>query len=73
MHVRGLHYIKVGFKGQHCIRGRQGFYSSWVEGFQIGDLVTKIGRVTGAEHKHNKLVPPETKTSLQSGCNNGWP
>ena len=48
MHVRGLPSIKVGFKGQRCIRGRQGFYSSGVEGFQIGDLVTKIGRVTGA-------------------------
>lgn len=25
-------------------------------GFQMRDLASKIGRVTGADHKHNKLV-----------------
>lgn len=37
----------------------------------MGDLVGKIGGVTGADHKHSKLVPPETKTCLQGaewGC-----
>lgn len=31
------------------------FYSSEVGGFQMGDLVGKIGGVTEAEQKHNKL------------------
>lgn len=25
-------------------------------GFQMKDLTSKIGRVTGVDHKHNKLV-----------------
>lgn len=36
----------------------------------MGDWVGKIVGVTGAEHKHNTLVPtrgPETKTRLQGG------
>jgi hypothetical protein len=32
------------------------FCISGVGGFQVRDLAYKIGRVTGAEHKHNKLV-----------------
>ena len=44
------------------MQGRQDFYSSGVGGFQMEDLVGKIGGVTGAEHKHSKLVPGEIKT-----------
>lgn len=40
-----------------------------IGGFQMGDLPGKIGGVTGAEHKQNKLVPPETITWLQGGHN----
>lgn len=32
-------------------------------------LAGKADGVTGAEHKHNKLVPPETKTWLQGKLN----
>lgn len=32
------------------------FYSSEVGVFQMGDLASKIGGVTGAEHEHSKLV-----------------
>lgn len=30
----------------------------------MGDLVGKVGRVTGAKSKYNKLVPPETKKMI---------
>ena len=39
---------------------RQGFYSSGIGAFRMGDLPGKTGGITGAEHKHNKLAPPET-------------
>ena len=35
----------------------------------MGDLESKIGRVTGTEYKHSKLVNPETKTWPQGGHN----
>lgn len=47
---------RQGLRDQHWMCGRQGFDSSGVEGFQIGDLVHKIGRVTGVKHMHNNLV-----------------
>lgn len=36
--------------------GRQRFYRSEVGNFQMGNLVDKIGGVTGVEHKHSKLL-----------------
>jgi hypothetical protein len=33
-----------------CLPLTQGFYSSGVEAFQVGDLAGKEGRVTSAEH-----------------------
>lgn len=43
-----------------------------VGGFQMGDLAGKIGGVTGAEHKHSKLVPPERIAWLQQDSQ-WWP
>ena len=38
------------------MRGSQGYYSPRVGDFQMVGLMGKIGGVTGAKHKHNKLV-----------------
>ena len=49
--------LKVGFKRSALdVRETRG------RGFPKWDLSGKIGRVTGAEHKDNKLALPETKT-----------
>ena len=42
----------------------------WGGGLQMGDLAGKIVRVTGAECKHNRLVPPEKKKK-RLGCKVG--
>lgn len=47
---------KAGFKWSTLDVRKTRFYSSEVGGFQKTDLVAKIGGITEAEHKHNKLV-----------------
>ena len=39
----------------------KGFIAQGKGPYKRGDFAGKPGRVTGTEHKCNKLVPPETK------------
>lgn len=48
--VYRLPLTKMGFERSALDVGIQGFYSSGVGCFQMGDLADKIGRVTGVEH-----------------------
>jgi hypothetical protein len=64
IHVRGLspRQAKLERSALDVRKTRLLFYSWEVGNFQMGHLAGKIGRVTGAEHKDNKLALPETKT-----------
>ena len=63
--------LKCWSRNQHSVWGRQGFYSSGVEGLHLGSLKGKMGGFTGTEHKHNRLIvrTSGTETLLQGDCN----